>query len=119
MVQNVGFVHREIIGKRWEFIKAAPESYFVTTDNPVVFDRNLGLSVATLIFPLSQDVILVASRREGKDLHYRDTSLSNVQKLNSKIIMCAEQEVYSPHPDEWICRGWTEGFIFSGTGSDS
>jgi hypothetical protein len=118
MVHNLGFVHREIIGKRWEFVKAAAESYFVTTDNPVVFDHNFGLSVATLIFPLSQDVILVANRSEGKDLIYRDTSLSNVRKLNSMIIMYGEKEVYSPHPDEWIYRGWTEGFSFAGTGSD-
>jgi hypothetical protein len=119
MVKSIGDVHREIIGKRWEFVKAAPGRYFVTTDSPVVFDRNMGLSFATLMFPLSQDVILIANRSKGEDLSYRDASPGYTRKLNSMIIACAEQEIYSPRPDEWIYRGWTDGFIFPGTGSDS
>jgi hypothetical protein len=114
MVRNVGLVIKEIAGMRWQFIKASLKDYFVTTDNPVVFDRNLGLVRSELIFPLSSDVTLFADRSDGKDLAYRDSSPNETRRLNSMIIMSADREIYSPRADEWIHKGWTRGFAFIG-----
>jgi hypothetical protein len=92
--------------------QAPPGSYFVTSDNPVVFDRGLGLMVATLIFPVDQNLLLVADHPDQRDLVYRISSLDETLKLNVMTIVTADAEVYSPRPDRWIHSGWTEGFRF-------
>jgi len=97
---------------RWQFVKAAPDRYFVTSDNPVVFDRVLGLKAATLIFPLSQKLVLIADHASEDDLAYREAIEEETLKLNTMTIITADQEVYSPYPDRWIHLGWTEGFRF-------
>jgi hypothetical protein len=112
MIGQVGLVHQALMAKAWQFVRAAPEDFFVTSDNPVVFDRSLGLRLATLLFPLTQNVVLVADGSGGEDLVYRDSSPDETRKVNSMIIMSAEREVYSPRADESIHRGLTDGFSF-------
>lgn len=118
MLGNVGFVVKEIAGMRWQFIKASPKDYFVTTDNPVVFDRRVGLARSELIFPLSRDVALFADRSDREDLAYRDSSPGETRRLNSRIIRFAEREVYPPRADEWIHESWTEGSASTGNEDD-
>jgi len=112
MTRQVGLVHRALLAKPWQFVKAPPEGFFVTNDNPVVFDRRLGLERATLLFPLSRNVILITNDSRGEDLVYRDATVAEVQKLNTVIIISARREIYSPRPDEWIHKMWTKGFNF-------
>jgi hypothetical protein len=111
MLQDFDLFHTVIVNMPWNLIKAAPSSYFVTTDNPVVFDK---LSCA-LVFPLSHNVILHASATLERDLEYRVASPSETRLLNSIIIQSAKREIYSPQGDEWVHRGWVEGFSFPGS----
>jgi hypothetical protein len=113
MVQNLGFVVAELKRKRWQLIKAAPPQFFVTTDSPVVFDAALGLSAASLLFPLSQHLFLLADNSHGADLQYRDANVEETARLNSVLIKCAKREIYSPHPVEWIHKAWRAGFTFA------
>jgi hypothetical protein len=69
MIQEVGFARAALMKPLWEFVKAAPDHYFVTTDNPV---GNGGL-YTTLVFPISQDVVLKYALA-GKDLTYREAT---------------------------------------------
>jgi hypothetical protein len=110
MVEDVGLVHGVLSARTWEFVKPSPGEFFVTSDNPVVFDKALGLERATLIFPLSQRVILVTDG--SNDLAYRTASSEEVRKYNALIVVTAEREVYAPQPEEWIHIGWTKGFTF-------
>jgi len=107
MVKSVGLAQRELTRPLWEFVKAAPGDYFVTTDNPV---GNAGFRT-TLVFPVSQDVVLTYAL-QGNDLTYREASPEETRQKNALIISQAEQEVYSPRPDQWIHVGWAEGFSF-------
>lgn len=113
MLRDFVKVHSHLMRMRWEFIKVATDHYFVTTDNPVVFDKHAGLRASPLIFPISQAVILVAGQHAGVDLSYREASPLETLKLNAMIIRFAEREVYSPGPDEWVHRGLAEGFSFT------
>ena len=115
MLLDFNKIHSGMMRMRWEFITATPSCYFITTDNPVVFDCHSGLSTSQLLFPISQTVMLVASHHEGTDLSYRQASLSETRKLNAILIRFAECKVYSPYPDEWIHKNMAEGFAFTGS----
>lgn len=105
MVKDTGVVQKELTRHLWEFVKAPPGDYFVTSDNPVV---NEGLRTY-LIFPVSQNVVL-SYANNGKDLAYRQATPEEVFKLNAYIISQAEKEIYSPNPDEWIHKRWAERY---------
>lgn len=114
MVRNVGIVQQELVEMQWQFVRPSPpNNYFVTSDNPVVFDRGAGLKAATLIFPVARNLLLIADHAGERDLLYRESSEDETLKLNVTIIVTADREVYAPAPDQWIHRGWTEGFTFS------
>ena len=105
MVKDIGLVQQEMCRHLWEFVKAPPGDYFVTSDNPV---GNEGLR-ACLIFPVSQNVVLKYADK-GKDLAYRPADPEEVFKLNAYTISQAEEKIYSAHPDEWKHRRWAEGY---------
>src|ERR1700683_2276720 len=90
MINNVGMVRKGLTAKRWQFIKSAPGSYFVTSDNPVVFDRGFGLRRSPLIFPLAQNLILLADDSTNEDFSYRDASPEETRKHNAAIIIFAD-----------------------------
>jgi hypothetical protein len=106
MIQNVGMAQQALITGLWEFVKAPPGCYFVTSDNPV---GNAPL-LTTLVFPVSQNIVLTYATTQRKDLSYRQATPDEMRKINAYIILQAEKEVYSPQPDQWILTGWTHGF---------
>lgn len=106
-------VHALIMERPWHFIKASVDHYFVTTDNPVVFDRALGLQKSSLLFPIGRGVMLRVSPRGDCDMEYEVATPSDTRKLNSMVILQAHRQIYSPYPDQWIHNGWHDGFVFS------
>lgn len=105
-------VHTLIMGRPWRFIKAAVKHYFVTTDAPVVFDRTLGLQASSLLFPIGRNVMLRINPLGDGDMAYEVATTDETQKLNAMVIMHARRQIYSPYPDQWIHKGWHDGFVF-------
>ena len=103
-------VHSAIMGIAWRFLVAPPERHFITTDNPVVFDRHQGLRNSPLLFPLSSTIMLDASRFNGHDLTYEQASILETRKFNAMVMTHAVKEIYSARPDEWILARWQDGF---------
>jgi len=112
MLMNYQNVHAELLNMRWVFVKSNPSNYFVTSDNPVVFDRNVGLRSSFLMFPICSRVSLLADHLPGADLIFRSAYDDEVRKLNSIIILSAKRAIYSPQPDEWIHQSITNGCTF-------
>ena len=110
MLQPFGRAHEALMHTNWSFQVAAGGEYFITSDNPVVFDEGAGLLNSSLLFPISQRVILLATWTQGTDLSYTDVAADEVRKLNSLVVITATNEIYSPKPDEWIHQGWEHGF---------
>lgn len=106
-------VYALIMSRSWHFIKAALGHYFVTTDNPVVFDRALGLQKSSLLFPIGRGVMLMISPYGDGDMEYEVATPDDTRKLNSMVIMQAHRQIYSPYPDIWVHEGWHNGFVFS------
>lgn len=109
MIGDIGMVKRYLTARPWEFVIAPPGYYFVTCDNPI---GNAGLA-RSLIFPLSQDVVLRYAF-DGQDLAYRQATSEEMFSINGYIISHAEKEIYSPRPDEWIHKQWVEGELRDG-----
>jgi hypothetical protein len=110
MTEEFGPTHDAIVGMRWRFLVAAPERFFITTDNPVVYDRHQGLKNSPLFFPISSSVMLDASRFNPHDLVYETVSVLDTRKFNAMVMTQAEGEIYSSSPDEWIQARWADGF---------
>jgi Protein of unknown function (DUF4238) len=107
-------VHALIMGRPWRFINAAVDHYFVTSDSPVVFDRSLGLQKSSLLFPIGRSVMLLISQAASSDLLYEVATPEETRKLNAVVIIQAHEKIYSPNPDEWIHKGWHDGFASYG-----
>jgi len=101
MVQDAGLAVAAMLKPSWEFLKAAPGCYFVTTDNPVG-NGGLGTSIA---FPISRDIPLTYGLTANDDLTYREITPEQTRGFNSYIILQAEKEIYSPQPENWIHTG--------------
>lgn len=112
MLMDFDKVHGAIVGMPWQFLIAAPNRYFVTTDNPVVFDTYQGLHNSPLLFPISSTVLLDASRFNTEDLTYVHATRDQTRHMNAMIISQAHRLVYSPQPDQWVQDGLTNGFQF-------
>jgi hypothetical protein len=106
MPEEFGLTHDAIVGMRWRFLVAAPDRYFITTDNPVVYDRHQGLKSSPLLFPISSSVMLDVSRFNPNDLVYETASGLDTRKFNAMVMTQAEAEIYSSSPDEWIQARW-------------
>jgi hypothetical protein len=110
MLQPFERAHQALLLMNWTFQVAPVDRYFVTTDNPVVFDEQRGILNSQLIFPLSKDITLLAQWSQASDLEYRELSVEEARKINVLTILAATKEVYAPKPDEWIYQGWEHGF---------
>ncbi len=102
MIKPFNQVHAALMEMIWSFQITPTGEYFVTSDNPIVFDETLGLKRSPLIFPIGQHVALLAQWAQSKDLSFTDISKEETRKINSIIIAAATKEVYSPKPDKWI-----------------
>jgi hypothetical protein len=87
---------------RWALLRAPTGEHFVTCDAPVVYDSNRGLKSSPLRFPISRDVLIVATMTDGDDLQWLDPSEDEMRAANIAIIGAADREVYASRPDEWI-----------------
>ncbi len=109
-IGDAGLVRQVLTKRLWEFITAPTGHYFVTSDNPVVGTGDLQ---RTLLFPISQTVVLTYATALGNDLAYRQATPYEMRGLNALIISQADEEVYSPQPEQWIHQGWAEGFVIT------
>jgi hypothetical protein len=91
-----------ILSRPWRFITPASGDYFVTTDEPVVWNESVGLFNSPLLFPLGRSVLLYISPDGSSDVTYEIATNDDTRKLNERVIMHARRQVYSPFPDEWI-----------------
>lgn len=91
-------------GMEWVFLTRTEPPYFITSDNPFVFDEKMGMRPpgGEILFPISKNVLLWA-RWENKGLvSYRPCSEAGVAIANARIFASATRVVYSHADDEWF-----------------
>jgi hypothetical protein len=107
MIMGYEMSQAALLEMTWNFLITPAYDYFVTSDNPVIFDENQGLAKSPLIFPVGKRVALLAQLKQSNDLSYRNISTEETKKINSIIIQTATKELYSPESEKWICERLT------------
>lgn len=97
----------------WKFIVSPEGKYFVTSDNPVIYDTHFGLKRSPLLFPLDQRTALIATWHGEHDLAYIDGSIEQLLKFNGIILSQATKEVYSHTSDQWIHQALENGVVMN------
>ncbi len=86
----------------WSFLVAPKGEFFVTSDNPTVYDESADLLRSPLLFPINHEVMLFGDWSTNEDWSYKTISANKTRLLNTAVIRCATKEVYSPKSDRWI-----------------
>jgi len=88
---------RVLYAMDWVFFKCTDDTEFLTSDNPVVFNKGTGLKDrnAVILFPLSRKLLLQAmwiSDYRGKFVQLEDTQ---IRKINQYIVRNTHRQVYA------------------------
>jgi Protein of unknown function (DUF4238) len=88
----------------WTFYTAPAPHAFVTSDNPVFISEQFGLgkNISELSFPISSDVILVASWNRFLKEGFFEAPSQFLKELNRRTINGASQFVYFSQSPEWV-----------------
>ena len=104
LVSEFDQVRSALFNLTWIFYRASGADHFITSDVPVTYDRAAGLRNSPLYFPLSREVLLVASWTGADDLALRQTDPEEVRAINTFVVTHADRHVYASKSDEWIQR---------------
>lgn len=110
MMKEYELLTPELNRMKWSFLVSPPSCHFITSDNPIIFDKNSGLHRSPLLFPIGHSILLVANHTPGIDLSYDQANQTEVLKINALIASNAINQVYSSTPDKWIYDGLENGF---------
>jgi hypothetical protein len=106
-------VHNAIIKMMWKFIVSPEGKYFITSDNPVIYDTHFGLKRSPLFFPIDLRTALIATWHDERDLEYIDGSMEQLLKINGIILAKATKEIYAHTSDQWIHQAFENGVVIS------
>src|SRR5205085_3409919 len=104
-----------LLDKTWFYIKATDRVKFLTSDNPIFYHdptrerdsywpEGLGDENTEVTFPLSRELVLVASRRKGVRPGYLPLGHQVAKDINRRTVMSAMRFVYSSQKSEAINR---------------
>ena len=107
-------LEQELLARKWKFAVAASGMYFLTSDDPVFYNRDLGVRGDAVMFPLRRDLCLVISRvlatKSEGDLAYVPYSDVMIKRMNAMTIQSATEEVYSSSSDKWAWDVLNSGY---------
>lgn len=89
---------------KWIFFTCEGPEVFITSDNPVFFDGNLGINKpeSQVSFPISNHVCLLATWWKIKDLLYVQAKPSEVKEMNRRTAYLAARFIYAGIKRDWI-----------------
>lgn len=88
----------------WRFLVAEGPSYFMTGDNPVFYDRHLGMGKPTseLTFPLSTRVALWLTWRSDLEERFYPTPQGAVREVNRRTAHGATRMLFYHKAAPWV-----------------
>jgi len=88
----------------WRFAIAVDGYYFITSDNPLFFFREMGIGKekSEVSFPISKDIAVWSTWRTDIGEGYFQARSQIVKELNRRTASTSTQFLYSPFPDDWI-----------------
>lgn len=95
-------LHSELVGMKWRFFVAPRDTFFVTSNFPVIFER-LAHRQSMLIFPIGSNVVLFAGPNLLPDLQFVEASSDEVLAINFAFIrqtsIASPCEIYAAYAD--------------------
>jgi hypothetical protein len=90
----------------WQFFRASPPEYFVTSDNPVFFFASLGVGnpQSELTFPISSEIALWATWRRDLKEQYVQVRRQAVLEVNRRMVSGATKYVFCSKSDKKIAE---------------
>lgn len=105
-------VQQAMLAMSWQFLVAAEDYRFVTSDNPVhTFRGGVGFSkpYSELTFPVSARVALLGSYRKVQE-GYVNVKPQLLKEINRRVIANASVYVYSSSKERWILTVMSKKF---------
>ena len=104
-VETYPELHEELAGMKWVFYVAPAETFFVTSNFPVIYER-LDAGRLMFIFPIASNIALLAKSNGSDDLQYVDASSDEAFAINFLFIRLASgassPEIYAPKAERWV-----------------
>lgn len=105
---TTGEVIASIETMEWAVLRAEGPSFFLTSDNPVCWDRSVGLGTDTseFLFPLSTSIILHGSARarRSKGIRFGLVPQNFVRQCNLATVKNAFNAVFYNADEQWVRR---------------
>ncbi len=95
----------ELRKMNWIFFVAPKDQFFLTGDNPVFIPDEFGLGnkkFSELSFPISTNVVLVASWNKSLKDGFVEAKSQVVKELNRRTVSKASQHAYFSRNSEWV-----------------
>ncbi|MYL71576.1 DUF4238 domain-containing protein [Halobacillus litoralis] len=93
----------EIASQNWSYLVAPKNNYFLTSDNPVILEREINdpyFPIQGGVFPLTPKLALNINSNEEK---FKKIGGKHMRKINEQIIFHSDRFVYS-HDEEFLKR---------------
>lgn len=88
---------------KWRFLSPPEGEFFITTDSPVCLESGLIRRHASVLFPVSSELLLLAGRWiDGADLAFGAADSGQMQVFNRFVMRQAFGEIYAREKTEWI-----------------
>lgn len=92
----------------WIFAINAGDSPFLTSDMPVYFNMKAGLKKSDLTFPISSDILLLATKNNLKEGYFSMPD-SYVRVVNRRTVNLAVSYLFASINDKWIVNMANKG----------
>jgi hypothetical protein len=92
---------------RWTFWIARKTFFYVTSDNPVFYFKEIGLGrtpQSNLTFPIISTILLMAHWSKYFKLGYCFATTSLISEFNLRSIYNSEKSVFSERDENWITK---------------
>ena len=88
---------RVLYAMDWAFFKCTDDTDFLTSDNPVIFNKGTGLKDrnAVIIFPLTRTLLLQAMWISNYQGRFVQLENSQIRTLNKYVVRNAHRQVYA------------------------
>jgi hypothetical protein len=98
-VVRTSIFERVLYSMDWAFFKCTNDQPFITSDNPVVFNKGTGLkdNNAVIFFPLSRNLCLQAMWISEYRYSYVQLDNATVRTINRHVVRNAAEQVYASY----------------------
>lgn len=94
---------RVLSSMNWTFLINESRSPFLTSDNPVYYDRVVGVNQSDVSFPISSNIALVCSWKNEPYAFIKATE-EKIRRINRRTCKLSTNHLFASINEEWITK---------------